>query len=102
MENVPKVFDEFADSEVANYEMVQGMSWNVAGTLKLVKDFEGLREKAYQDSVGIWTIGYGHTGSDVKPGMMITKAKADQLLESDLAKFNSCVTNSITKPLNAN
>jgi hypothetical protein len=47
MENVPKVFDEFADSEVANYEMVQGMSWNVEGTLKLVKDFEGLREKAY-------------------------------------------------------
>ena len=93
MENVPQVSD---------YEKVQGMSWNVAGTMRLVKDFEGLRLNAYQDSVGVWTIGYGHTGSDVKPGMTITQAKADQLLQADLAKFNSCVTSSINKPLNPN
>ena len=29
---------------------------------KLIKDFEGLRLKAYKDSAGIMTIGYGHTG----------------------------------------
>jgi len=87
---------------VSDFEKVQGMSWNVAGTMRLVKDFEGLRLNAYQDSVGVWTIGYGHTGSDVKPGMTITQAKADQLLQADLAKFNSCVTSSINKPLNAN
>ena len=26
-----------------------------------LKEFEGLRLKAYQDAAGVWTIGYGHT-----------------------------------------
>ena len=38
-----------------------------AAGLALTKQFEGLELKAYQDSVGVWTIGYGHTGTDVKP-----------------------------------
>ena len=29
--------------------------------LELIKRFEGCRLKAYQDSVGVWTIGYGQT-----------------------------------------
>lgn len=29
--------------------------------IELIKRFEGLRLKAYQDSVGVWTIGYGWT-----------------------------------------
>ncbi|BEN15769.1 hypothetical protein FB6_0235 [Serratia marcescens] len=41
--------------------------------IELIKRFEGLRLKAYQDSVGIWTIGYGWTqpvdGKKVGPGM---------------------------------
>ena len=78
------------------------MSWNVAATLKLVKEFEGCRLTAYKDAVGVWTIGYGHTASDVKPGMTITQAKADSLLQQDLAKFNSCVSSYINRPLNAN
>ena len=31
--------------------------------IELIKQFEGCRLKAYQDSVGVWTIGYGHTES---------------------------------------
>ncbi len=56
-------------------------NWNVEGTKNLVKRFEGLRLTAYQDSVGVWTIGYGHTGPDVHPGMTITEEQADELLE---------------------
>ena len=33
-----------------------------ANGIKLIQQFEGLRLKAYQDAVGVWTIGYGHTG----------------------------------------
>tara|TARA_R110000782_G_scaffold2454_3_gene9582 strand:- start:2520 stop:2648 length:129 start_codon:yes stop_codon:yes gene_type:complete len=29
--------------------------------IELIKNFEGCELKAYQDSVGVWTIGYGHT-----------------------------------------
>lgn len=53
----------------------------------MIASFEGLRLTAYQDIVGVWTIGYGHTGPDVKPGLAITRQQADQLLVNDLARF---------------
>ncbi len=34
--------------------------------LEKLKDFEGLRLEAYLDAAGVPTIGYGHTGRDVK------------------------------------
>ena len=55
----------------------------------LIKRFEGLRLTAYQDSVGIWTIGYGTTrinGSAVQSGMTITTDQAEQYLLSDLTE----------------
>ncbi|AXE34815.1 lysozyme [Chromobacterium phragmitis] len=77
------------------------MHINAAG-LNLIKQFEGLRLIAYQDAVGIWTIGYGHTGPDVAPGKTITQLQADQLLQNDLARFESGVSNLVKVPLNAN
>lgn len=59
--------------------------------LHLVRRFEGLRLDAYRDVAGVWTIGYGHTGPDVVPGMRITEAKAEALLASDLARFEGGV-----------
>ena len=35
--------------------------------IALIKKFEGIELQAYQDSVGVWTIGYGHT-KGVKEG----------------------------------
>lgn len=43
---------------------------------------EGLRLKAYQDSGGVWTIGYGHT-KDVTAGMVITATQAFEFFEQD-------------------
>lgn len=51
--------------------------------IKAVKQFEGLRLKAYRCPAGILTIGYGHTRG-VKAGQQITKAQADSLLNGDL------------------
>jgi lysozyme len=56
---------------------------NEAG-LKLIESFEGLRLKAYNDGVGVMTIGYGHTDG-VKRGDVITKAQAEEYLKEDLA-----------------
>ncbi len=50
--------------------------------LALIKRFESCRLTAYQDSVGIWTIGYGHT-ANVSEGQTITQAQADAYLLSD-------------------
>ena len=55
---------------------------NQAG-LQLIESFEGLRLTSYQDSVGVWTIGYGHT-QGVKPGQTITQQQAQAFLQQDL------------------
>lgn len=47
---------------------------------------EGLRLTAYRDKGGVLTIGFGHTGRDVKDGMSISRAQADSLLAADLAR----------------
>jgi len=59
--------------------------------IDLIKQHEGCRLKAYRCPAGVWTIGYGHTGVDVKPGQAITQAKAEQLLRQDLRKFEAHV-----------
>lgn len=51
---------------------------------------------------GTLTIGYGHTGSDVKPGMTISQQKAEELLTRDLDPFESTVDVAVTVPLNQN
>ena len=51
--------------------------------LKLIKQYEGLRLKAYKCPAGVWTIGYGHT-KGVKEGDVITERDADRLLSEDL------------------
>ena len=58
--------------------------------IKLIKSFEGCRLTAYADSVGVLTIGYGHT-SGVKAGMKITQAQADEFLRKDVEKFEKAV-----------
>lgn len=52
--------------------------------IDLVEGSEGVRLAAYRDTVGIWTIGYGHTGPDVHPGQTITQADAEELLRRDV------------------
>lgn len=51
--------------------------------IDLIKEFEGLRTKAYKCPAGVWTIGYGHTVG-VKPGMRVTAAEAEAMLRKDL------------------
>ncbi len=62
---------------------------NDAG-LKLIESFEGLRLTAYQDSVKVWTIGYGHT-KNVKKGQTITQQQAEAFLQQDLAVAEAAV-----------
>ena len=64
--------------------------------LPLIKYFEGCELKAYQDSGGIWTIGYGHTKS-VSEGNIITQEQADDYLLQDLANAEHRVHIYVTK-----
>ncbi|TAL80281.1 MAG: lysozyme [Beijerinckiaceae bacterium] len=64
---------------------------------------EGLRLKAYRDSGGVWTIGYGHTSMagapHVQSGMRITKGEADAILARDLLKYEAEVMREVKLPL---
>jgi len=68
---------------------------------EFIKNREGLRLKAYRDSAGIWTIGYGSIIYDdqrpVKKGDVITQQRADQLIEKEIssksAKVNAALGN---------
>lgn len=64
--------------------------------LQLTEQFEGCRLTAYQDSVGVWTIGYGHTGPDVYKGLTITQEQAEALLTKDIAKAAAAVNRLVT------
>lgn len=74
---------------------MQKFSYSEAG-LALTKSFEGLRLEAYQDSGGIWTIGYGHTGPEVHEGQRISEFEAEALLRGDLGASVACVNRAVT------
>jgi lysozyme len=61
----------------------------------LAKLSEGLRLQAYQDIGGVWTIGYGHTGGDVYPGLIWTEAQADAQLDADLYSFGDMLDEAV-------
>lgn len=58
--------------------------------INLIKAFEGCRLTAYQDSVGVWTVGYGHT-LGVTNGQTITQALAEAYLKADCAAAEQAV-----------
>ncbi len=73
---------------------------NAAG-LALVRDYEGLRLEAYQDTSGIWTIGYGHT-LGVKPGDCIRAEQAEEILQADLVGAEQAVARLVKVQLTDN
>lgn len=63
--------------------------------INLLIEFEGLKLKAYKDSVGVWTIGIGTTvypnGTKVKQGDTCTREQAIRYCQEDLKNFRSGV-----------
>ena len=72
-----------------------------AAGIELLKQFEGCRLTAYEDSVDVWTIGFGTT-TGVKEGQTISQVKAEEYLRFDLAIFEKAVTESLKVPVNQN
>lgn len=74
--------------------------------IDLICNFEGKRLMAYDDGVGVWTIGFGTTiypnGIKVKKGDVCTEAQAKAYMAYDLKKFELAVNNAVTVPLNQN
>jgi len=66
--------------------------------ISLIKKFEGCELDAYQDSVGVWTIGYGHT-KGVKAGDRINQEQAEHLLDEELSEYEGYISSLVNVPL---
>jgi lysozyme len=67
--------------------------------ISLIEYFEGSQLRAYLCPAHIWTIGYGHTGSDVYPGMIITKEQEVLLLKNDLNRFENYTDETVERSM---
>jgi len=73
--------------------------------LEALKQYEGFRDKAYKDTGGVWTIGYGTTriaGKPVEQGQTCTQAEALEWLRLDTAVAQTAVNQSVRVPLKQN
>lgn len=74
--------------------------------IELIKQFEGCELKAYRDSVGVLTIGFGWTqavnGKPIKPGMTIDRATAERLLKTGLVSYENDVSKLVKVKLTQN
>lgn len=73
------------------------MTYSSEGLLLTEKE-EGVRLEAYLDSVGVPTIGYGHTRG-VQIGDNCTQEQAEEWLKEDVSLCEQCVNTHITVPL---
>lgn len=60
--------------------------------INLIKHYEGCKLFAYRDSVGVATIGYGHT-KGVRMGQAITQKQADDFLREDITEAEKVLNN---------
>jgi lysozyme len=70
--------------------------------IKALKEYEGFEPKAYKDTGGVWTIGYGTIkwlGKPVEQGMVITEKEAELALQADLAWAQTAVNQLVRVPL---
>lgn len=81
------------------------MKMSAKGRVLLTKR-EGVRLHAYQDSIGVWTIGVGHTSMAGPPyvnaGLTITKDECDQILSRDLVQYEQAVAKAVHVPMTQN
>ena len=77
--------------------------------INLIKKWEGFRNIAYLDPVGVWTIGYGTTNSDfnitnvrIKQGLYISEALAEKWLKASLTQKYEPLVNKYNRIYNFN
>jgi len=73
--------------------------------IKFIEDLEGYRDKAYLDTGGVWTIGFGTIridGAPVQPGQTCTRQQAEEWMRADLAPAQTTVNQSVKVPLRQN
>ena len=74
-------------------------------TFRVIVGFEGKRNKAYQDTKGLWTTGVGHL---IKPdeqhliSTVLTDAQVEDLFKSDVKWCDDAIKSAVRVPLTQN
>ncbi|HET8720947.1 MAG TPA: lysozyme [Nitrospira sp.] len=63
--------------------------------LTILIEREGSRNRAYRDSVGVWTIGVGHTGPEVHEGLVWTDGQVRDAFAKDIERFEKAVNDAV-------
>lgn len=63
--------------------------------LALIIEREGSKNRAYRDSVGVLTIGVGHTGPDVYEGLIWTDDQIKSALAKDIGRFEKSINDNV-------
>jgi lysozyme len=94
---------------VQNLQITQTIEKDIVAitksTFKLVSEFEGKRNKAYQDTKGLWTIGVGHLIKSSEKHLLnatLTDDQIEELFKDDLRWCEAAVEDSVRVPLNQN
>lgn len=73
---------------------------------QIIREFESFQSKAYQDTGGVWTIGYGTikypNGNRVVKGDVCTQAQAEQWLKNDCVWVDACLDKYVKVPVSQN
>jgi len=75
--------------------------------INLIKQFEGCRYHPYRDSVGLWTVGYGHLIGDGKSlpsgdNRIFTQEEIDSFLVNDLTRTEYGINMLLRVPVTQN
>ncbi|MEX0422200.1 lysozyme [Providencia alcalifaciens] len=68
--------------------------------LTVIAHFEGVRYEPYEDVGGVLTVCYGHTGIDIVPNKVYSKAECNELLELDFMRTKLQVDRLVKVPVN--
>ena len=77
-------------------------SYDIQPACDFIAKYEGCRLTAYLCPAGVPTIGYGHTGLEVRKGMTITQAEADELLRKDVERHVHDFSRYVNVPVTGN
>lgn len=67
--------------------------------LTLLMEREGVRNEAYRDTKGIWTVGVGHVGPEVHEGLVWTDERCREVFAKDIERFEKSVNDCVEVPL---
>ncbi|MEP2717655.1 lysozyme [Pseudophaeobacter sp.] len=75
--------------------LIAGSGLALSTAIAFVGGWEGLRQEAYQDVVGVWTVCYGET-KGVRPGDRYSKADCDEMLAEEIAAYEAALDQCLT------